>query len=125
MKQLLRPFLLCLMVLGFSQPATAVDPPYQGDMQELLSIMGSLYFLQPLCAGNRIDWREHAAELIDLDKPDEDRRQRLNGAFNQGYHAFARLHQSCTVATRSAITRLLIEADVLTRDIHARYAEQN
>lgn len=63
------------------------------------------------------------AELIALDEPDEDRRQRLTGAFNGGYVAFSRSHRQCTPASREALTRLLSEAQRLSREIHTRFAE--
>ena len=101
----------------------AIDPPYQRQMERLAEIMGSLYFLQPLCNAGTEDWRAQMAELINLDEPDEDRRQRLAGAFNGGYTAFARFHRACTPAAREALTRLLVEAEQTARDIHARFAE--
>lgn len=105
-------------------PALAIDPPYQGQMERLAEIMGSLYFLQPLCqAGATEDWRAQMAELITLDEPDEDRRQRLAGAFNGGYTAFARNYRVCTASAEEALTRLLVEAEKTAREIHTRYAE--
>jgi uncharacterized protein (TIGR02301 family) len=110
-----------IVVLGGQ--AGAVDPPYQREMERLAEIMGSLYFLQPLCAGGQEDWRAQMAELIALDEPEEDRRQRLAGAFNNGYQAFARFHKACTPAAREAFLRLLTEAEGRARDIHSRFAE--
>ncbi len=107
----------------FVQPALAVDPLYQPQMQRLLHLVGSLYFLQPLCGFEQQDWRGHAAELINLDQPSDDRRQRLIGSFNEGYEAYARLYRDCTEAAKAAQSRLLIEADDLSREIHSRYAE--
>lgn len=104
-------------------PALAVDPPYQQQMERLAEIMGSLYFLQPLCQENPQDWRTEMAELINLDQPDEDRRQRLAGAFNGGYTAYARVYRICTVSAAEALTRLLMEAEKTAREIHSRYAE--
>lgn len=104
-------------------PAWAIDPPYQGQMERLGEIMGSLYFLQPLCEPVAEDWRAQMAELIELDEPDEDRRQRLAGAFNVGYEAYARFHRACTPAAREALSRLLVEAEGIARDIHTRFAE--
>lgn len=104
-------------------PALAIDPPYQRQMERLSEIMGSLYFLQPLCQPNAVDWRAQMDELIALDEPDDDRRQRLAGAFNSGYTAFARFHRACTPAAREALTRLMTEAQRLARDIHTRFAE--
>jgi len=114
---------LLAFCLGWTGPAFAIDPPYQDQMQRLTEIMGSLYFLQPLCAFAQEDWRQQASELIDLDNPDDDRRARLIGAFNEGYQAYARLYKSCTSSAREAMARLLTEAEVSARDIHARYAE--
>jgi uncharacterized protein (TIGR02301 family) len=111
-----------LLVLG-TMPALAIDPPYQGQMERLAEIMGSLYFLQPLCDSGPQDWRAEMAELIALDEPDEDRRQRLAGAFNLGYTAYSRFHHACTPAARTALTRLLTEAESIARDIHTRFAE--
>ena len=111
-----------VLALG-SAPALAIDPPYQKQMERLSEIMGSLYFLQPLCSSSSVDWRVQMADLIALDKPDEDRRQRLAGAFNAGYTAYARFHHACTPAAQEALTRLLQEAERTARDIHTRFAE--
>jgi uncharacterized protein (TIGR02301 family) len=105
------------------QPAPAIDPPYQEEMERLSEILGSLYFLQPLCQPGVEDWRAQMEQLITLDQPDEDRRQRLAGAFNDGYAAYSRLYRQCTVSADEALTRLLVEAENVARDIHARYAE--
>lgn len=105
------------------QPAAAIDPPYEPQMERLAEIMGSLYFLNPLCSSASADWRAELADLVMLDQPDEDRQQRLYGAFNGGYQAFARLYRSCTPSAEAALTRLLVEAEATARDIHNRYSE--
>ncbi|QJR19444.1 TIGR02301 family protein [Pelagibacterium halotolerans] len=115
---------LCLLaLLAAPSPVLAVDPPYQGQMERLSEILGSLYMLTPLCGDRTTDWRGQMAELIDLDEPDDDRRARLAGAFNAGYEAYARFYRSCTPSAEIAITRLLTEGETLARDIHQRYAE--
>lgn len=103
--------------------AVAVDPPYEQQMERLAEILGSLYLLQPMCQPGTEDWRQQMAELITLDEPDEDRRQRLTGAFNGGYAAYARLYRTCTRSAEEALTRLLVEAESIARDIHSHYAE--
>lgn len=113
---------LALLVL-LCQPVLAVDPPYQKEMERLAEILGSLYFLQPLCQPGVEDWRAQMEDLIALDQADDDRRQRLAGAFNGGYSAYSRLYRLCTVSANEALTRLLVEAEQLARDIHSRYAE--
>lgn len=109
--------------LALAGPARAIDPPYQPEMERLSEILGSLYFLQPLCDRTDQDWRTQMSELIVLDEPDDDRRQRLAGAFNGGYTGYARLYRTCTASAEEALTRLLIEAERIARDIHARFAE--
>lgn len=119
-----KPFLAAVFAALFlTAPALAIDPPYQRQMERLAEIMGSLYYLEPLCRAGTEDWRAQMAELIALDEPDEDRRQRLAGAFNGGYAAFARFHHACTPASRTALLRLLSEAEKLAREIHTRFAE--
>lgn len=114
-----------LLVIGFALPAPvlAVDPPYQPQMERLAEILGSLYFLAPICDHREIDWRDQVAELIALDEPDQDRRSRLVGAFNAGYEAYARSYRTCTPSASAAIELLLSEGETLAREIHARYAE--
>lgn len=126
----MRPFrstlLACAIALSgmlAAAPAWAIDPPYQGEMERLSEIMGSLYFLQPLCVGRGADWREEINDLIAMDEPDDDRRQRLFGSFNAGYSAYARLYRTCTKSAETALVRLLIEAEKVARDLHTRYAE--
>ncbi len=116
---------MALAVIAALAPgaALAIDPPYQGQMERLAEIMGSLYFLTPLCSASKDDWRQEVADLIALDQPDEDRQQRLYGAFNGGYTAYSRLYRECTDSASEAMTRLLVEAEKTARDIHSRYAE--
>jgi uncharacterized protein (TIGR02301 family) len=118
------PFIAALLFIAApAAPAMALDPPYEPQMERLAEIMGSLYFLQPICAVNGGNWRDEMSQLITLDEPDDDRRQRLAGAFNGGYQAYARLYRACTGPAREALGRLLLEAEDLARDIHAHYAE--
>jgi uncharacterized protein (TIGR02301 family) len=115
--------LLFCLLFALPSPARAIDPPYEPQMERLAEILGSLYFLNPLCADSSTDWRTEMADLIALDQPDEDRQQRLFGAFNGGYQAFSRLYRTCTPSAEQALTRLLVEAEATAREIHTRYAE--
>ena len=112
-----------LLALGLPQPALAIDPPYEPPMERLAEILGSLYFLNPLCKPGGTDWRQQISDLIKADEPDQDREQRLYGAFNGGYNAYARLYRTCTPAAAEALSRLLIEAGNAARDIHTHFAE--
>jgi uncharacterized protein (TIGR02301 family) len=119
----LRALAVSVIALGLATPALAIDPPYEPQMERLAEILGSLYFLNPLCKQGATDWRAQMAELVTLDQPDEDRQQRLYGAFNGGYAAYARLYRTCTPSAEEALSRLLVEAESTARDIHARFAE--
>jgi uncharacterized protein (TIGR02301 family) len=119
-----RLFAIALVLLSaLPVPALAVDPPYEAQMERLAQMLGSLYFLNPLCRTASTDWRQQMADLVRLDQADEDRTQRLYGAFNTGYAAYSRLYRSCTPSAEEALSRLLIEAEANARDIHAHYAE--
>lgn len=115
--------LLLIATLALPRPALAIDPPYEPQMERLAEVLGSLYFLNPLCEPDATDWRAQMAELIKLDQPDDDRQQRLFGSFNAGFTAYSRLYRACTPSAQEALARLLIEAESTARDIHARYAE--
>jgi len=83
-----RATLLVLLLLATAllpQRVLAVDPPYEPQMERLAEILGSLYFLNPLCKPGGTDWRAQLSDLVRLDQPDEDRQQRLYGAFNNGF----------------------------------------
>jgi uncharacterized protein (TIGR02301 family) len=127
MKPLISRFYLIAVLLVsapvVSTSALAVDPLYEPQLERLSEVMGSLYFLTPLCAPGGKDWRVEMSELIALDTPDDDRKQRLAGAFNNGYQAYARLYRECTDSAHTAMTKLLVEAEQTARDIHAHYAE--
>jgi len=111
------------LLLPLATPAMAVDPLYEPELEHLSQTLGSLYFLAPLCRPGGKDWRVEMSELIALDKPDNDRKQRLAGAFNDGYQQFARLYHECTESAKSALARLTGDAESTARDIHAQFAE--
>ncbi|MEO6015245.1 MAG: TIGR02301 family protein [Devosia sp.] len=115
--------LILTVFIALPAPAWAIDPPYEPQMERLAEILGSLYFLNPLCKPGSTDWRAEMADLVTLDQPDEDRQQRLYGAFNGGFTAYSRLYRTCTPSAGEALARLLIEAEATARDIHTRYAE--
>ena len=122
MKPLLRLALL-LALAGLPRPALAIDPLYEPQLEHLSEVLGSLYFLNPLCQPGGKDWRAEMSEVIALDNPDDDRRQRLAGAFNEGYQSYARLYRECTISAQTAMAKLLTDAEQTARDIHAHFAE--
>ena len=100
-------------------PARAIDPLYQEDMRRLVEIMGSLYFLQPLCDAVSADWRAEAADLIARDAPDPDRETAPVRRLQRGLRSLCGgLYRFCTPAAREAMLRLIDEADESTAKRH-------
>lgn len=115
--------LLTALVISGASPACALDPAYQPQMERLAEIMGALYHLDDLCMRSGVDWRLQLAELMDLDDVDNDRRERLAGAFNANYADFQQTHSRCTDSANMLTARFLDEGAKISYDIHIRYAE--
>ena len=119
----LLPLMLAVALAALPRPALAVDPLYEPQLEHLSETLGSLYFLSPLCQPGGKDWRVEMSELIALDNPDDDRKQRLAGAFNDGYQAYARLYKECTESARTAMVKLMTDAEQTARDIRTNFSE--
>jgi uncharacterized protein (TIGR02301 family) len=106
------------------QPQPQAGPaPYDGDLQRLSEILGSLHFLRGICGSNEGQkWRNEALALIDAEAPAGARRDLMVASFNRGYRAFQQSYRTCTPAANFAIRRYLEEGAKIARDITARYA---
>lgn len=113
--------LLCL-----SLPARAQDTapaPYDGDLQRLAEILGSLQYLRTVCGAKEGQkWRAEMQALIDAEAPSGERRRRIVARFNRGYRGFEQTYRTCTPAADLAIRRYLDEGAKIAREITARYA---
>jgi len=97
-------------------------PPYEPQLLELAEIMGSLAYLRTLCAGREADgWRERMAALIETEGRTPVRRERLTGAYNRGFRAYAATHRACTEGSQEASSRLAAEGQRLSRALAGRY----
>ena len=107
-------------------PARAVETapaPYDGDLQRLAEILGSLHYLREVCGSNEGQkWRNEMQALVDAETPTGERRTRMIASFNRGYNDFQRSYRSCTPAATAAISRYLAEGSKISRDLTARYA---
>lgn len=111
-------------------PAQPAAPPrpvlpaeYERPILELSETMGSLAFLTMLCrpAPGQNPWRRRMEELVDSEGNANANREKLMGAYNQGYSAFSTTYRQCTDAARAARSVLVREAARLARDIERRY----
>src|SRR6266702_3895549 len=106
-------------------PARAEDAaaPFDGDLQRLAEILGTLHYLRGICGANEgAKWRNEMQALIDAETPSGDRRARMIAGFNRGYNGFQQTYRTCTPAAAVAIRRYIEEGSKISRDLTARYA---
>jgi uncharacterized protein (TIGR02301 family) len=106
-------------------PVRAQDAaaPFDGDLQRLAEILGTLHYLRGICGTNEgPKWRNEMQALIDAETPSGDRRARMIAGFNRGYNGFQQTYRTCTPAASVAIRRYIEEGSRISRDLTARYA---
>ena len=113
--------LLCLAL-----PVRAAEgdsTPYDGDLQRLAEILGSLQLLRTVCGANEGQkWRTEMQALLDAEVPPGERRRKIVASFNRGYRTYQQTYRTCTPAADIAIRRYLDEGAKIAREITARYA---
>jgi uncharacterized protein (TIGR02301 family) len=120
-------FLAALLLISASilAPARAEDAaaPFDGDLQRLAEILGTLHYLRGICGSNEgLKWRNQMQALIDAETPTGERRARMIAGFNRGYNGFQQTYRTCTPAATVAIRRYIEEGSKISRDLTARYA---
>ncbi len=120
-------FLAVLIFISacLSGPLRAQDAaaPFDGDLQRLAEILGTLHYLRGICGTNEgLKWRNQMQALIDAETPSGDRRARMIAGFNRGYNGFQQTYRTCTPAASVAIRRYIGEGSKISRDLTARYA---
>ncbi|HEV2558035.1 MAG TPA: TIGR02301 family protein [Microvirga sp.] len=109
------------------QPAPAAipeppPPPYEKEMLRMAEIMGSLAFLRSLCTTpDAAEWPQRMQQLMDAEGTTPGRKERLAGAYNRGYRAFAVTYRVCTPSATEATNRYLKEGDQIARTLSGRY----
>ncbi len=122
------PKILIAMLIVFAScqmPARAQDAaaPFDGELQRLAEILGTLHYLRGICGTNEgSKWRNEMQSLIDAETPSGDRRTRMIAGFNRGYNGFQQTYRTCTPAANVAIRRYIDEGSRISRDLTARYA---
>lgn len=108
-----------------ASPAPAPEPaalPYDKELLRLSEVVGSLAFLRSLCAAPDADeWSKRMQALIESEGTSPGRRERLAGAYNRGYRAFALTYRTCTPSAEEATARYVKEGETLSRDLAGRY----
>jgi uncharacterized protein (TIGR02301 family) len=120
--------LLAIVLVLFAclaNPVRAEDAaaPFDGELQRLAEILGTLHYLRGICGNNEgAKWRNQMQALIDAETPSGDRRARMIAGFNRGYNGFQQTYRTCTPAALVAIRRYIDEGSKISRDLTARYA---
>ena len=110
----------CMLAPARAQDAAA---PFDGDLQRLAEILGTLHYLRGVCGSNEGNkWRTQMQALIDAETPSGERRARMIAGFNRGYNGFQQTYRTCTPAALVAIRRYIDEGSKISRDLTARYA---
>jgi uncharacterized protein (TIGR02301 family) len=108
-----------------TEAAPPVEPPpapYEKDLLRLAEIVGSLAFLRPICAAaDGPEWSRRMQVLLEAEGTTPGRRERLAGAYNKGYQAFALTYRVCTPSAQEASSRYVKEGELLARTIAGRY----
>jgi uncharacterized protein (TIGR02301 family) len=112
--------LACTLTPARAQDAAA---PFDGDLQRLAEILGTLHYLRGICGNNDGNkWRSQMQALVDAETPTGERRTRMIAGFNRGYNGFQQTYRTCTPAALVAIRRYVDEGAKISRDLTARYA---
>jgi len=102
-----------------------VEPPpapYEKELLRLAEVMGALAMLRPLCAAtDGGEWSRRMQVLLDTEGTTPGRRERLAGAYNKGYQAYALTYRTCTPSAQEASTRFIREGEQIARNITGRY----
>jgi uncharacterized protein (TIGR02301 family) len=118
--------ILASMLTCLAAPAHAIEgsaAPYDGDLERLAEILGSLHYLRNVCGANEgPKWRSQMQALIDAEALDGERKRKVVASFNRGYRVFQQTYRACTPAADIAIRRYLDEGARISREITARYA---
>ena len=98
-------------------PAEPPPPPYEKELLRLAEIIGSLAFLRSLCTTpDAAEWPQRMQLLLEAEGTTPGRKERLAGAYNKGYQAFAITYRVCTPSATEATNRYLKEGDQIARE---------
>lgn len=105
-----------------AQDADEISPLLE--VEDLARVMGAIHYRRQSCTSARDQaWRDQAMRLMELEAPVNDqRRQRLVAAFNEGYNFEQDARPTCA-AGRTAEIQLATEGKRLAERLLNRYVQ--
>lgn len=100
-------------------PANAQEKP----LADLSETIGALTFLTQICspATSPNPWRVRMEALLDSEGENSGTREKMTGAFNQGFSDYSTSYRQCTDAARAARRILARDAARMARDLERRF----
>ncbi|MFQ5563329.1 MAG: TIGR02301 family protein [Parvularculaceae bacterium] len=121
----MKPIAVLAAIIAFAiAPASADLKDYQrrvGDLAALSGIFGELHHIRRTCEP-RLEadvWRDRMKQLIDLEDPQADARERMVKAFNAGYARAQQRFPYCDGAARDYAATRAAEGDVIVERLTA------
>lgn len=107
-------------------PPKAPPPPANAQEKPLVEIaetIGALAFLSQICspATTPNPWRVRMEALLDAEGEASGAREKMTGAFNQGYSEYSASYRQCTDAALAARRILTRDAARMARDLERRF----
>jgi uncharacterized protein (TIGR02301 family) len=103
-------------------PVAPPPPPYEPQLMRLAEIMGALAYLRDICGAHDSDaFHDKVAALLEIEARTTERKERLAGAYNRGFHDYERAYRNCTPAAQEIVRRFLEETAHISGDIAGRY----
>jgi uncharacterized protein (TIGR02301 family) len=113
----------------------APPPAYEPQLLRLSEIMGSLAYLQTICAeqgpptpvnvqsgaAEDAPWRDRMENLMTAEDAGTARREKLAGAYNRGWQGYQYSYRMCTPNAQLARRRFLDEGARLAHTVSTRY----
>lgn len=107
------------LALSFALPAGAQTlTPLERQMLEMAGNFGTMHHLTQICEGEQHqEWRDSMLELIRLEDPSREQRQRMGERFNDAYHEVAERFPRCDGAARAYAGQLAREGAALAEQM--------
>jgi uncharacterized protein (TIGR02301 family) len=114
----------------------APPPAYEPQLLRLSEIMGSLAYLQTICAeqppptpvnaqpgvtAEDAPWRDRMENLMTAEDAGPARREKLAGAYNRGWQGYQYSYRMCTPNAQLARRRFLDEGSRLAHEVSTQY----